>query len=67
MVLPGVHIGFLRRPLDAPFRSADVVQLGILNIVDQGAGELREQGVVEVVALVDQMLVEFAQGVLLQS
>jgi predicted RecB family endonuclease len=45
-------------------RSADVVQLGFLDVVNEGARQLAEQGVVEVVALVDQVLVEFLQGVL---
>ena len=42
------------------------MQLGVLDVIDEGPGQLGEQGVVEVVALVDQVFVQFAQGVLLQ-
>jgi hypothetical protein len=40
------------------------VQLGVLDVVDQCPGQLGHQRVVEVVALVDQVFVQFAQRVL---
>ena len=57
MVLPGLPVGLLgRERLRAFFRGAQVVQLGILDVVDEGAGELAHGRVVEVVALVFQVV-----------
>lgn len=66
MAFPSLGIGFVLRFFEQPFRCAEVVQLGFLNVIDQGAHQFVEQGRFKMEALVAKGCFQFLQRMLVQ-
>ena len=66
MALPSLGIGFVLRFFEQPFRRPEVVQLGFLNVIDQGAHQFVEQGRFKMKSLVSQGCFKLLQRMLMQ-